>query len=83
MNGYLVDETEEAAAHTLQLLQDRDFWRELGINAYETARQRFLFPVLILGYLNALQRIQAGATARVEPKRVPITLAATGKELAA
>ena len=83
LNGYLVDETEEAAAYTLQLLQDRDLWRELGTNAYETVRQRFLFPVLILGYLNALQRTQAGATAGVEPKRVPFTLAATGKELAA
>ena len=61
-NGYLVDDTEAAAAHTLKLLQDRDLWRELGANAYETVRQRFLFPTLILGYLKALQRAQASAS---------------------
>ncbi len=60
-NGYLVDDTEAAAAYTLKLLQDRDLWRELGANAYETVRQRFLFPTLILGYLKALQRAQAVA----------------------
>ena len=54
-NGYLVDETEAAAACTLLLLQNRDLWRELGSNAYETVRQHFLFPALILGYLKALQ----------------------------
>jgi len=61
LNGYLVDDTEAAAAYTLKLLQDRDLWRELGANAYETVRQRFLFPTLILGYLKALQRAQAVA----------------------
>jgi trehalose synthase len=54
-NGYLVDDTEAAAAYTLQLLRDRNLWRELGANAYETVRQHFLFPALILGYLKALQ----------------------------
>jgi trehalose synthase len=62
-NGYLVDETEAAAAHTLKLLQDRDLWQELGANAYETVRQRFLFPSLILDYLKALQGAQASASA--------------------
>ena len=71
LNGYLVDDTEAAAAYTLKLLQDRDLWRELGANAYETVRQRFLFPTLILGYLKALQRAQASASALVEPERVP------------
>ena len=60
-NGYLVDETEGAAAYTLQLLQDRDLWRELGAKAYETVRQRFLFPAMILDYLKALQGTQASA----------------------
>ena len=80
-NGYLVDETEEAAAYTLQLLQDRDLWRELGAKAYETVRQRFLFPTLILDYLKALQGAQASASALVEPERVPLTHAPTSKEL--
>ncbi len=54
-NGYLVNDTEGAAAYTLQLLRDRDLWRKLGANAYETVRQHFLFPALILDYLKALQ----------------------------
>ncbi len=70
-NGYLVDETEPAAAYTLKLLQDRDLWRKLGANAYETVRQRFLFPALILDYLKALQRAKASASALVEPEGVP------------
>ena len=80
-NGYLVDETEGAAAYTLQLLQDRDLWRELGANAYETVRHRFLFPTLILDYLKALQGAQASASALVEPERVPLTHSPTSKEL--
>ncbi len=67
----LVDETEPAAAYTLKLLQDRDLWRKLGANAYETVRQRFLFPALILDYLKALQRAKASASALVEPEGVP------------
>jgi trehalose synthase len=79
-NGYLVDETEAAAAYTLELLQDRERWMELGQHAYETVRQRFLFPVMILDYLKALARVQAEAHAFAEPKVVPIPLPATGYE---
>jgi len=82
-NGYLVDDTEAATAYTLKILQDRELWRELGVNAYETVRQRFLFPTMILDYLKALERAQAGPSARVSPERVPITISATGKELVA
>src|SRR5215469_3200294 len=57
-NGYLIDDAETAAAYTIKLLQDRELWRELGENAYQTVRQRFLFPVMILDYLKALQRAQ-------------------------
>ena len=81
LNGYLVDETEAAAAYTLKLLRDRDLWRELGAHAYETVRQRFLFPTLILDYLKALQGAQASASALVEPERVPLTRSPTSKEL--
>jgi trehalose synthase len=80
-NGYLVDDTEGAAAYTLKLLKDRDLWRELGANAYETVRQRFLFPTLILDYLKALQGAQASASALIEPERVPLTHSPTSKEL--
>ncbi len=72
LNGYLVDETEAAAAYTLQLLQDRDLWHKLGMNAHETVRQRFLFPVLLLDYLKALQGAQASVSAPVEPGREPL-----------
>jgi hypothetical protein len=63
--------------------QDRGLWRELGTNVYETIRQRFLVPAMILDSLKALQRALAGATANVKPENVPATLSATGKELAA
>ena len=53
-NGYLVDDTETAAEYTQDLLTDREYWRELGENAHETVRKRFLFPTLILGYLQVL-----------------------------
>jgi trehalose synthase len=79
-NGYLVDETEAAAGYTLELLLDRECWMELGQHAYETVRQRFLFPVMILDYLKALARVQAEAHAFAEPKIVPIPLPATGYE---
>ena len=80
-NGYLVDDTEAAAAHTLKLLQDRELWHELGVNAYETVRQRFLFPALILDYLKALQGAQASAFARVSPERVPLTRSPASEEV--
>ena len=34
--------------------QARGLWRELGTNAYETIRQRFLVPAMILDFLKAL-----------------------------
>jgi hypothetical protein len=34
--------------------QARGLWRELGTNAYETIRQRFLVPAMILDSLKAL-----------------------------
>ena len=80
-NGYLVDETEGAAEYTLKLIKDRELWRQLGENAHETVRQRFLFPTLILDYLQALQRAQASASALVEPESVPTTRSPTSKEL--
>ncbi len=80
-NGYLVDGTEEAATYTLRLLQDRDLWRELGANAYETVRQRFLFPSLILDYLKALQGALTSASALASLESVPLTSSVTSNEL--
>ena len=82
-NGYLVDDTETAAAYTLKLLQDRELRRELGDNAHETVKRSFLFPTMILDYLKALVRAQSGPSALSEQKIVPITISAIGKEQAA
>jgi trehalose synthase len=61
-NGYLVDDTEEAALYTLQLLRDRELWLKMGEQAHEHVRQNFLFPTMILDYLEALASVarQAG-----------------------
>jgi trehalose synthase len=71
-NGYLVDDTGGAAAYALRLLQDRGLWRELGANAYETVRQHFLFPTLILDYLKALQGALASTSAPAPLESVPL-----------
>jgi len=83
LNGYLIDDSETAAAYTIKLLQDRELWRELGENAYQTVRQRFLFPTMILDYLKALDRAQATAHTSVELVRAPMRMSATGAELVA
>ena len=80
LNCYLVDDTETAAAYTIKLLQDRELWRELGENAYETVRQRFLFPTMVLDYLKALARALENAHAVVEGVR---GTTAIGNELVA
>jgi trehalose synthase len=67
LNGYLIDDAETAAAYTIKLLQDRELWRELGEDAYQTVRQRFLFPVMVLDYLKALHQAQINAQS---PSRV-------------
>jgi trehalose synthase len=82
-NGYVVDDTETAAAYTLKFLGDRDPWRELGENAYDTVRQRFLFPTMILGYLQVLARAQTNARALVKPGMALIETTGAGVELAA
>lgn len=56
VNGYIADDTEEAARYTLQLLQDRQLWQSMGEQAYEQVRQHFLFPAMIQSYLRALVR---------------------------
>ena len=71
LNGYLADDTEAAADYTLKLLKDRDLWRTLGENAHETVRQRFLFPMMILGYLQALEQAYPSVTVPVETQALP------------
>lgn len=62
-NGYLADETATCAMRTLQLLEDRALWHQMGIRAHEQVQQKFLFPAMVLQYLDALT--QASGVARV------------------
>jgi trehalose synthase len=58
-NGYLVDDTEGCADYTLKLLQDRALWRKMGTHAHKSMRKNFLFPAMVLGYLEALYRVSS------------------------
>jgi trehalose synthase len=53
-NGFIADGTETCAKATLKLIQNRDLWRELGKRAHEHVRKKYLFPAMVLQYLNAL-----------------------------
>ena len=55
-NGYLADSIEASAACTLKLLQGRETWKMLGEQAHEDVRKNFLFPSMVLQYLNALTK---------------------------
>lgn len=55
-NGYIADSTEACAQRTLQLLQDREKWQELGKQAQEDVRRNYLFPTMVLQYLDALTK---------------------------
>ena len=55
-NGYLADSTEACAQCTLKLLLDRDLWRQLGKQAHEHVRKHYLFPTMVLQYLEALRK---------------------------
>lgn len=53
-NGYIADSTEACARCTLKLLEERELWQQLGEQAHEQVRQRYLFPAMVLQYLEAL-----------------------------
>ena len=55
-NGYITDDTEVCARHTLKLIQDRDLWRKLGKQAHEHVKDNYLFPMMVLQYLGALKK---------------------------
>jgi len=55
-NGYIADETEACAQRTLKLIQDRELWRKLGRQAHKRVRDNYLFPTLVLQYLDALKK---------------------------
>jgi len=55
-NGYIADETEACAKRTLKLIQDRELWRKLGKQAHKRVKDHYLFPTLVLQYLDALKK---------------------------
>ncbi len=82
-NGYLADDTETAAQYTQNLLTDRELWRVLGENAHETVRKRFLFPTLILGYLQVLVQAYSKSLQRSNSKFSCSAIPVKGVEIAA
>ena len=66
-NGYIADDTETCAKHTLQLIQDRDVWRKLGKQAYERVKDNYLFPTMVLQYLGALMKARGMSHAAGHP----------------
>jgi trehalose synthase len=52
--GYIVDDTETCTAYTLKLMQHRDVWQKLGEQAHTRVKDNFLFPMMAMGYLDAL-----------------------------
>ena len=82
-NGYLVDDTETAAEYTQKLLMDRELWLTLGENAHESVRKHFLFPTLILGYLQALLQAYTRSSKQGESEGICRDTTVTGVEIAA
>ena len=54
--GYIADDTETSAKHTLLLIQDRELWQKLGEQAHQRVQDHYLFPMMVLQYLNALKK---------------------------
>ena len=59
-NGYIVDETEECAERTAKLIQDRELWRKMGKHAHNHVKDHYLFPMMVLQYLEALKKALGG-----------------------
>ena len=60
VNGYLVSNTAECAERIVDLLNDPQRARSMGIAARESVRRRFLMPRLLLDYLRLFQQIVDG-----------------------
>lgn len=56
-NGYIADDTRSCAERALELLQDRARWQQLGNNAHEHVRKHYLLPMMMLSYLDALEKV--------------------------
>ena len=60
-SGYLVDNAEQAGQRMTQLLADAELCAEIGRNAKNRVRQRFLIPRLLNDYLRAAQQARSAA----------------------
>jgi len=60
VNGHLVSNAAECAERIVDLLDDPDRARVMGIAARESVRRRFLMPRLLLDYLRLFQQIVDG-----------------------
>ena len=58
-NGFLVDSVEQAAARIVQVIKDPKLRHELGRNAHQTVRERFLLTRLIEQWLDLLGSFEA------------------------
>jgi len=56
-NGYIADDTETAAHHTCELIQNRELKQKMGQQAHEHVQQHFLLPMMILSYLDSLEKV--------------------------
>lgn len=55
-NGFIADDTKTSAQLALKLIHDRGLWRRLGNQAHESVLNHFLLPMMVLEYLDALEK---------------------------
>jgi len=58
-NGFLVDSVEQAAERIVQVIKEPELRRELGRNAHQTVRERFLLPRLMEQWLDLIGSFEA------------------------
>lgn len=54
VNGYLVENVEQAAGRIVQLVKDADLWRRIGASARKSVRERFLMTRLLEDWLDLI-----------------------------
>lgn len=57
VSGFLVNSVEEAAEKIIYMFENNDKIQEMGINAQETIRQKFLLPRLLNDYLEVFLKM--------------------------
>ena len=62
VNGFLVNNVEEAAARIVQLVKDEDLRRRLGKAGRETVRQKFLLSRNLEQYLDLFSAFETNFT---------------------